>query len=428
MRTMQSSLLCPRSLGRSAPRHFVFAYGASMLWLVLACSSSAPGSSQDGSPPGGASGASGGGGGLPGGSGGSAGASGIGGADASATGDVRPAGPFWCPGYRTGSSTTHEGWVDISAVVMKRGSGGMTSPIQTCEAGATDWSVTASGTERDGIDETTMSFKVSGKYRGPGIYTGSSSQGISVSFSHSDLDDILFASVPTSECEICINEDGLSGTVNCWDLEAPAGAALAVAYLPGGSFTCPGAQAKPDDAPTTTTNAVIASQYVVCHYLATLNCPGRTADQDCVHHSDKITVDGPCSTTWNQWEGCTGAERPSTFRCDSGDVLKTTTGVCDTELAALNACRAGTGGTGGSAGSPPASDLSKSAECDAYCAKLQSACGIACNRSFDCVVPVGFCSASTLAYLACAAQGNAIECGTNSYLVRNCMDDPSICP
>jgi len=63
----------------------------------------------------------------------------------------------------------------------------MTSPVQACQVGASDWSVTASGTEQDGVDQTTMSFSITGTYDGPGYYMGSLTQGISGSFSHSDF-------------------------------------------------------------------------------------------------------------------------------------------------------------------------------------------------------------------------------------------------
>src|SRR5205809_4816967 len=91
-----------------------------------------------------------------GGTGGAAGADG-GGADMG-----RPPRPFWCSDYRMDNTRVPPGWVSIGALVTGLGSGGMTSPIQSCQVGATDWAVSASGTERDGIDETIMSFRIAG--------------------------------------------------------------------------------------------------------------------------------------------------------------------------------------------------------------------------------------------------------------------------
>ena len=53
----------------------------------------------------------------------------------------------------------------------------------------------ASGTERDGVDRTTMAFKIAGTYHGPGTYKGSLAQGTSGSFSHSDLGTQVYSSV-----------------------------------------------------------------------------------------------------------------------------------------------------------------------------------------------------------------------------------------
>jgi hypothetical protein len=108
------------------------------------------------------------------------------------------------------------------------------------------------------MDETTMTFRIGSRYTGPGIYRGGSAQDVFASFSHSDLGTFSFSSVPTSECELCINDE--SGTVFCWGLEAPAGAALQTAIIAAGSFTCDGATPKPDDAPVTTSNPDITSQ------------------------------------------------------------------------------------------------------------------------------------------------------------------------
>ena len=209
--------------------------GLALILSIAAACSSKPGRSSDGGPLGGSNG----------------GASGLGGVGG--VGGGRPPRPFWCPRYRS-SDAAPSGWVEISAKVARRGTGPMTSPINSCTvpAGSArgDWSVVALGKESDGVDETAMSFKVTGVYEGPGWYAAAPADGIFASFAHGDVQSLAFGSVPTSDCELCINDDGLSGTVSCWGLETPAGSSYEVGYIEHGSFTCPNAQAKPADAPT----------------------------------------------------------------------------------------------------------------------------------------------------------------------------------
>jgi len=353
-----------------------------------------------------------------------------------------PTRPFWCSDYQTNNTAAAPGWVKIGAVVMKVGTGTMTSPIQSCAVGASDWSVSASGTEMDGVDETTMTFRVAGTYRGPGRYLGTLTQGISAAFSHDDVGTAVFASVPSSECDLCINDDGLSGTVNCWGLETPPGSNLEVAYIQGGAFTCPNAAPKPADAPTDPPGlAGLSGAQVLCHYLKKLDCPGRPSDDTCVSHSDAITVNGPCAAEYDSWLGCVGKQRPSQYRCDNGDVLTVASGACTTELAALRSCRAvpsgaggggGSGGSGGGGGSSGAGDagslpgIQGSPECAAFCAAVTSKCGFACTPSQDCPIYAGECAAGARDMLACAVAGG-LFCGTYNWIIIGCTYHDALC-
>jgi len=234
----------------------------------------------------------------------------------------------------------------------------MTSPITACTVppgpARGDWSVIAMGTESDGVDETAMSFKVTGVYEGPGWYAAAPADGIFGSFAHSDLQSLAFASVPSSDCSLCINDDGLSGTVSCWGLETPAGSSYETGYIEYGSFTCPNAQAKPADAPTDPAPHSILRGDILCHYLGRLNCPGRPADADCASRSLQIMLNGPCAAEWNIWLDCIEGQRPSHFRCGgSGDDIATSDNACKTQRTALDTCRAqatGTAGRGGAGG------------------------------------------------------------------------------
>lgn len=343
---------------------------------------------------------------------------------------------FWCPDYPVNNTAAPEGWISISSVVMQRGSGSMTSPIQSCNADASDWSVSANGTERDGVDQTTMSFHITGKYTGPGRYSGTLTQGISAAFSHDDLGAFSFASIGSSECDLCVNDGGLSGTVSCWGLETPAGSALNVAYIPFGSFTCANAPHKPTDAANADPEvSAISSASVLCHYLERLGCAGRPAAASCIMHSDHLVLDGPCAAQWTAWIGCLEDQRPSAFQCakdPEGDVLTVAGGECDSELGSLRACRSGMNaaggaqGAGGSAGSNM--DVADSAECGAFCDALRTKCGITCERSIDCVVYPNECPAAVRAYLSCAAEGDALACGQGGYSIANCSRDTVTCP
>lgn len=401
--------------------------------LIAACSSGSPKMSAGAGGAGG-TGAMGGGAGVSGGAGVGGGTDA--GADASIFVDGGPPPrPFWCSDYQTNNRMTPPGWVTMSVVVMKVGYGGMSSPIQDCQVGTSDWSVSASGTESDGVDETTMQLRINGSYQGPGRYAGTLAQGMSYAFSHDDLGPVVFSSVPTSECEFCINDDGLSGTLKCWGLETPAGSDLEVAHVVGGAFTCSNAQAKPADAPTDLPPlAGLSNTQIICHYLQKLNCPGRPSDATCNMHGDAISIDGPCRTEWSDWESCFVHARPSLYQCDSGDLMKVASGACSTELAALRACRAapsgaggagggssGTGGTGGLTG------LQASPECAAFCAAVTSRCGFTCTPVNDCIMYAGQCEAGSRDMLACAVTADHLFCGTNNWIIQGCTYHESLC-
>lgn len=386
--------------------------------LVSACSSSSAPSGSGGA--GGASATNGGAGGSVGTGGTSATNGGAGGGTGGSAADAgnQPPGAVWCPGYQ--ESADQAGWVSIDVVLQSSVEGGMTSPIQSCQVGATDWSVTAAGTERDGIDETTMSFKIAGTYKGPGYYRGTLAQGISGSFSHDDLGSQVYASVASSDCELCINQDGLSGTVNCWDLEATVGTSTAIAYIDMGQFKCPNAQAKPAAQPTVPPPQSgvggIPSGAIVCHYLDKLDCPGRADYATCVKKSDTEVLVGQCYGPWEQWLPCANLQPPSDYRCGRGDDLEMASGACATELAAARKCR-------------DAVAVMASPECDALCAKAQDVCGAACDRPTFCEPYDPHCAASKLDWLRCAVQGSAVTCGTGGhYVVLGCNYNDSLCP
>jgi hypothetical protein len=332
--------------------------------------------------------------------------------------------PFWCDEYRAVEASQREGWVSINPSVVNRGAGNMTSPIQSCTGSGASWSVTASGTEEDGIDTTTMSFQIAGGYHGPGRYPGKLADGISVSFSHSDL-DVSFASVASSECEICVNDDGLSGTVQCRALESPLGSALELAHIPSGQFTCTGAAVKPSSAATTTrTFTSYSGSTWLCHYLEQLGCPEHTPPDSCVRTHDIILIDGPCSPETSAWQGCIGRERPSQLSCADypGDDLVTATGGCETERTAMRDCRilAGAGGNG-------STGVETSAECDAFCNKLLAQCGVACSRSI-CRVDPDQCADSTKAFLACLTEDGHVTCGDSGvFTYTGCPKDNALC-
>jgi hypothetical protein len=327
--------------------------------------------------------------------------------------------PFWCTAYQEKSGLA--GWVSIDVILPSGLSGGMTSPIEACQISATDWSVMASGTERDGVDRTTMAFKITGTYHGPGYYKGSLAQGISGSFSHSDLGTQVYSSVATSDCDFCINEDGLSGTVKCWDLEATVGTSTAFAYIDVGQFTCPNALPKPADQPTVPpkTSGVggIPPGAVVCHYLEKLGCPGRVDYETCVKNSDHEVLNGTCYGPWETWLPCVNTQSPSNYRCGrDGRDLEISSGACATELAAVRKCF-------------DIASVRNSPECDALCAKAKDKCSAPCDRPTWCDPYGTHCAASKLDWLRCAAQDTAVTCGTtpNTYVVLGCSYDDSVC-
>ncbi|HEX6767003.1 MAG TPA: hypothetical protein VF103_16015, partial [Polyangiaceae bacterium] len=269
----------------------------------------------------------------------------------------------------------------------------------------------------DEVDSTTMRFELTSGYHGPGIYTGRLAEGVSAAFSHSDVGS--FASASATDCTFCVNEDGLSGTVSCIGLEGPEGAGLKVAHIPSGVFTCPGALPKPAELPVTEPAPL---DQVVCHYVEKLGCPGAMSQADCRAHLDDIVLDPQiCYVEYERWLECIIGERPSEFSCGTSDTLSVTSGDCSTELATLETCRANGPGGGGP------DDLTRTPECDTFCAVQMQVCGTECDRLFDCKVPTGSCPRAQLAYLTCGADPSAWMCfGTGYSLV--CSNDISTCP
>jgi hypothetical protein len=312
--------------------------------------------------------------------------------------------------------------VSIKVVLPEGTSGGMTSPIQACQVGESDWSVTASGEEQDGVDQTTMSFGITGKYQGPGYYSGSPSEGISGSFSHTDFGTPVYGSTGDGDCEFCINEDGLSGTVRCWGLEAPLGMGSAFATIELGQFACPGAAPKPADQPTVppyvTPVGGLPSGTNVCHYLESLSCPGHADYETCLKASDSEVLNGDCYGPWETWLVCVNALSPSEYRCgQNGQDLEMASGACATELAAVRACR-------------DISSVRNSPECDALCDKALAQCNAPCERPIYCDPYEPHCAESKLNWLRCAVQGTNVTCGIdppNVYVVLGCEYDDSVC-
>ena len=383
--------------------------GAALL-SALSLGLAACSSDSNGSPDTGAAGTSGPG---AGGAGGAGGDGSVGGA-----GGIGPQPrPFWCPDYVEDDAAA--GWVRVNVTIPGRGTGYMDSPIQTCQVGATSWSLSASGIESDGVDTTVMSFAIDRIYGGPGRYAGTLSEGISGSLSHDDLGTTPFVSVASSDCEICVNDDGLSGTVTCWDLERAVGGAPQTAFISAGEFKCANAQAKPATAPTVPPPSGsgvggLPDGAVLCHYLAQLDCPGRPDADQCVQHSDSIALGSTCPDEWIQWLNCAEAQPSSDYDCgDDGDTLVMLSGACASELGVLRECRA-------------AAAVPTSPECDYFCAKLQL-CSETCDRTVDCTVFSPHCAASTLAHLSCVSD--ALTCSTGGgYTYVGCDYDDSVCP
>jgi hypothetical protein len=351
---------------------------------------------------------------------GGAGAAGAGAGASGAAGSGELPRPFWCPGYV--ESPSQSGWVSLKIVLPDGTSGGMSSPIQMCQASETAWSVTASGEEQDGVDMTTMAFSITGTYHGPGYYAGSLGEGISGSFSHSDFGTPVYASTADSDCELCINEDGLSGTVKCWALEAPREMGSAFAYVEAGQFACPGAQPKPADQPTVPpyVSAVggVPPGGIVCHYLEKLNCPGHVDYETCARASDSEVLNGSCYGPWEAWLPCVNQLSPSEYRCGrDGKDLEMASGACATELAAVRACR-------------DIASVRNSPECDALCDKAMAQCNAPCDRPIWCDPYEPHCAASKLEWLRCAVEGTAVTCGIDppdTYVVLGCEYDDSVC-
>jgi len=96
-----------------------------------------------------------------------------------------------------------------------------------------------------------------------------------------------------------------------------------------------------------------------------------------------------------------------------------------------SAATGGMSGTGGSTGSSDAggrtTDVSTSAECNAYCAKVE-ACMATCDRAFSCRIRAGDCAASTQAYLKCTADTGQWVCGADGFSVSStCTRDNTLC-
>lgn len=72
-------------------------------------------------------------------------------------------------------------------------------------------------------------------------------------------------------------------------------------------------------------------------------------------------------------------------------------------------------------------DVAGSAECDAYCAKVES-CGSTCVPSTDCKVASGKCAAAVRDFLGCQASTGQWYCGSSGFsVVHNCQYDATLC-
>jgi hypothetical protein len=82
------------------------------------------------------------------------------------------------------------------------------------------------------------------------------------------------------------------------------------------------------------------------------------------------------------------------------------------------------GGQGGGSG------ITSSAECNAYCAKVESECmGMAsCDRASICRIRGGGCAASTNTYLQCVVDTGQWSCvGTDFFVTTTCKLDNMVC-
>lgn len=123
--------------------------------------------------------------------------------------------------------------------------------------------------------------------------------------------------------------------------------------------------------------------------------------------------------------GCSGGDGATGASCStSGDCTKwscackdgTTSSVSECvnhACAGANVCDGMCSSNGGLASATPLPNVSASAECDAFCAKVQ-ALGCAgdnrCERSFWCAVSPGECADQKRAYLQCEVDQGSWSC------------------
>jgi hypothetical protein len=100
----------------------------------------------------------------------------------------------------------------------------------------------------------------------------------------------------------------------------------------------------------------------------------------------------------------------------------------DTDCAAMLKCEAGCGGGQQDAGSGADSsvDYTHTPQCDAFCAKVASACpGETCDRAIDCAQKTGACANFTPQYLQCEVDTGQFYCGSGGYSIVSQCD--SVC-
>lgn len=119
-----------------------------------------------------------------------------------------------------------------------------------------------------------------------------------------------------------------------------------------------------------------------------------------------------------------GAPSPSSSSTETTDPPPTapTTAPTSTAPAEKDA------GTDARDAAPPPTDVAGSAECTAYCAKMQSQCGKTCTPKSDCAVAKGQCAESTRAFLDCQTTKGQWYCGGDGFsIVHSCKRDTSLC-